>query len=40
MRSSIDPLNPDDGTCMRDALASAMPQVDAAVARARSTQTG
>ena len=32
---SIDPLDPDDGTCVRNAIDSAMPQVDAAVARAR-----
>lgn len=32
---SIDPLDPDDGTCVRNAIDSAMPQVDAAVARAK-----
>jgi UrcA family protein len=33
--SSIDPLDPDDGTCVRNAIDSARPQVDAAVARAK-----
>jgi UrcA family protein len=37
---SIDPLNPDDGTCIRTAVDSANPQVDAAIARARSTANG
>jgi UrcA family protein len=32
---SIDPLDPDDGTCVRSAIDSAIPQVDAAVARAK-----
>jgi UrcA family protein len=32
---SIDPLDPDDGTCVRNAIESARPQVDAAVARAK-----
>jgi UrcA family protein len=30
----------DDGTCVRDAVKSAQPQIDAAVARARSTANG
>jgi UrcA family protein len=37
---SIDPLNADDGTCVRNAIDSAKPQVDAAIARARSTANG
>jgi UrcA family protein len=37
---SISPFDPDDGTCIRNAVNSAMPQVDAAVARARSTANG
>jgi UrcA family protein len=37
---SIDPLDPDDGTCLREAVDSAKPQVDAAIARARSTANG
>jgi UrcA family protein len=37
---SIDPFDPDDSTCIRNAVDSAMPQVDAAVARARSTANG
>jgi UrcA family protein len=37
---SIDPFDTDDGTCMRNAVDSAMPQVDAAIARARSTPNG
>jgi UrcA family protein len=37
---SIDPFDPDDGTCVRNAVDSAMPQVDAAIARARSTANG
>jgi UrcA family protein len=32
-----DPLTPDDGTCYRNAVASAQPQVDAAISQARST---
>jgi UrcA family protein len=35
--ASIDPLDGDDDTCIRDAIKSAQAQVDAAVARARST---
>ena len=34
---SIEPTDPDDDTCVRNALESANPQVDAAIARARST---
>jgi hypothetical protein len=35
------PLSQDDnGTCVRDAVKSAQPQIDAAVARARSTANG
>jgi UrcA family protein len=37
---SIDPLDSDDGTCMRGAVDSAQSQVNAAVARARSTANG
>ncbi len=37
---SIDPFDPDDGTCVRNAVDSAMLQVDAAIARARSTANG
>ena len=37
---SIDPLDPNDGTCIRAAVDSAKPQVDAAIARARSTANG
>jgi UrcA family protein len=33
---AADPLTPDDGTCVQAAVESAKPQVDAAVARARS----
>jgi UrcA family protein len=35
-----DPLADDDGTCFHDAVESAKPQVDAAIARARSSRTG
>ena len=35
---SMDPLDPDDGTCERNAIDSAKPQVDAAVARAQSAR--
>jgi UrcA family protein len=35
-----DPLTPDDGSCLRTALESAKPQVDAAIARARSSANG
>jgi UrcA family protein len=38
--TAADPLADDDGTCVRDAIASAKPQVDAAIARARSSLTG
>jgi UrcA family protein len=34
---SIDPVSPDDGTCVRDAVQSAQAQIDAAVAKARNT---
>lgn len=34
-----DPAEPDDGTCVRKALAAAKPQVAALVARAKSTAT-
>jgi UrcA family protein len=37
---SIDPLDSDDGTCVRDAVDSAKPQVDAAISRARNTANG
>ena len=37
---SIDPLDSDDGTCIRGAIDSAQSQVDAAIARARSTANG
>jgi UrcA family protein len=37
---SFDPFDPDDGTCIRNAVNSAKPQVDAAIARARSTANG
>ena len=35
--ASMDPVDPEDETCVRNALESANPQVDAAIARARST---
>jgi UrcA family protein len=38
--TEADPLEDDDGTCVRDAIASAKPQVDAAIARARSSLKG
>jgi UrcA family protein len=38
--TSADPLADDDGTCLHDALESAKPQVDAAIARARNSLTG
>jgi len=38
--SAADPLADDDGTCVNDAVESAKPQVDAAIARARSSVTG
>jgi hypothetical protein len=34
---AADPMEPDDGTCVRDAIKSAKPQVAALVARAKST---
>jgi UrcA family protein len=37
---SIDPFDPDDGSCVRRAVESAKPQIDAAVAKARSTANG
>jgi UrcA family protein len=37
---SIDPLSSNDPTCVNNAVKPAMAQVDAATARARSTQTG
>jgi UrcA family protein len=37
---SIDPPDPDDGACIRTAIDCAKAQVDAAVARARSTANG
>ena len=38
--AAADPLADDDGTCFLDAVKSAKPQVDAAIARARSSLTG
>jgi len=38
--TAADPLADDDGTCLHDAVESAKPQVDAAIARARSSLTG
>jgi UrcA family protein len=38
--TTADPLVDDDGTCVHDAVESAKPQVDAAIARARSSLTG
>jgi hypothetical protein len=38
--TTADPLADDDGTCVHDAIESAKPQVDAAIARARSSLTG
>ena len=38
--TAADPLADDDGTCVHDAVESAKPQVDAAIARARSSLTG
>jgi UrcA family protein len=34
------PLNDDDGTCVRDAVDSAKPQIEAAIARARTSANG
>jgi UrcA family protein len=36
----VDPLEDDDGICVHDAVESAQPQVDAAIARARSSLEG
>ena len=38
--TAADPLEDDDGTCVHDAVESAKPQVDAAIARARSSLKG
>jgi UrcA family protein len=38
--TAADRLASDDGTCVHDAVESAKPQVDAAIARARSSLTG
>lgn len=38
--TEADPLADDDGTCVHDAVESAKPQVEAAIARARSSLTG
>jgi hypothetical protein len=38
--TAADPLSDDDGTCVHDAIESAKPQVDAAIARARGSLTG
>ena len=38
--TTADPLADDDGTCLHDAVQSAKPQVDAAIARARSSVAG
>ena len=38
--TAADPLADDGGTCVHDAVESAKPQVDAAIARARSSLTG
>ena len=38
--TAADPLADDDGTCVHDAVESAKPQVDAAIARARSSLMG
>jgi UrcA family protein len=35
--TEVDPLSEDDGTCFQQAMDGAKPQVDAAIARARST---
>lgn len=37
---AADPFEDDDGTCVHDAVESAQPQVDAAIARARSSLNG
>jgi UrcA family protein len=38
--TTAEPFEDDDGTCVHDALQSAQPQVDAAIARARSGLSG
>jgi hypothetical protein len=38
--TAADPFSDDDGKCVHDAVESAKPQVDAAIARARSSLTG
>ena len=38
--TEADPLEDDDGTCVHDAVQAAKPQVDAAIAQARSGLTG
>jgi UrcA family protein len=38
--AEADPLADDDGTCVHDAVQAAQPQVDAAIARARSSLKG
>ena len=38
--TAADPFTDDDGTCVNDAVKSAQPQVNAAIARARSSLTG
>jgi UrcA family protein len=38
--TAADPIADDNGTCIHDAIESAKPQVDAAIARARSSATG
>jgi UrcA family protein len=38
--NAADPITPDDGTCVHDAVKTATPQVNAAIARARSTANG
>ena len=38
--TAADPIEDDDGTCVHDAVESAKPQVDAAIARARSSLAG
>jgi UrcA family protein len=37
---AADPVTPDDGTCLHTAVRSAKPEVDAAIARARSSANG
>jgi hypothetical protein len=38
--TEADPLEDDDGTCVHDAVEAAKPEVDAAIARARSNLAG